>query len=146
MNALIPFLETAAYVIAIALQVTAALLLVGHTSVDRKKIIKAYCDNHKAIIFKGDGSLLNPSELNDTVNTVWINRLAFGYLFLGYLVGIFGECPDNKWLTLLVVLALLLGFYCLTLHIAKRKSKDFSPINREDLPDEDGLIIIDLNE
>ena len=53
------------YIIAISLQLSAGLLLVGNTNISRKGIIKEYCLNHTAIAFEENGILVDDGNLKN---------------------------------------------------------------------------------
>lgn len=142
MTFLIYCFENVVYIVAITLQLAAAILLVGNTDVRPDKIIKSYCDRKKAIAFKEDGILLDRSGLEETVNAAWTNRIAFSYLFAGYLIGVFGECTMNRWIALLIISLLTCVLYIGTFKFAKNKATSFPTITDEDIPGEEGVTII----
>ncbi len=150
MNSLLPILGSLAYAFAISLQLTAALLLVGRTNNKREKIIEAYSAKHRTISLRSDGSLVSRSELEDTVNAVWTNRIAFTYLFFGYLISVFGKqpsTPDNMVLMLMFI-SVLTGalFYC-SFKFAEKKALTFPSISKEDLAvAEAGVAIIEFDD
>ena len=139
---LISFLENAAYIAAITLQLAAAILLVGNTDVRPDKIIKAYCDRKKVIAFNKDGTLLDRSGLEETVNAAWTNRIAFSYLFVGYLIGVLGECTIDRWIALLIIGILTCVLFIGTFKYAKYKANSFPTITDEDIPREKGITIM----
>ena len=52
-----------AYVLALSLQLSAGLLLVGNTNIARKGIIREYCARHTAIAFDEKGKLLTGADI-----------------------------------------------------------------------------------
>ena len=115
------FFKNIMYICAIALQLAAAILLVGNADTRPEKIIKSYCQKHKAIAIQKDGSLLERSSLEETVNSVWTNRIAFSYLVAGYLIGVLGECTmEDKWIVFLIVAVLATVIFLMTFSFAKR--------------------------
>ena len=134
--------ENVMYILAIALQLAAAILLVGNTDIRPEKIIKAYCQKHKAIAIQNDGSLLDRSGLEETVNSAWTNRIAFSYLVAGYLIGVLGNCTIDRWIALLIVGVLAAVIFLVTFIIARRKAKTFPNIGIDDLPREKGVTIM----
>lgn len=142
MTFLINFFENAAYIAAITLQLVAAILLVGNTDVRPDKLIKAYCDRKKAIAFNEDGTLLERSGLEETVNTAWTNRIAFSYLFAGYLIQVFGECTMDKLTVLLIISLLTCVLFVGTFKFAKNKAASFPTITDKDIPREKGITIM----
>lgn len=137
----ITFLENAAFIAAISLQLAAAILLVGNTDVRPDKIIKAYCDRKKAISFNEDGTLLDRSGLEETVNAAWTNRFAFSYLSAGYLIGVLGECTIDRWTALLIVVMLTGVLFAGTFKYAKNKAASFPTITEKDIPRGIGITI-----
>lgn len=135
-------LGNGAFIIALALQLAAALLLVGNTETSREKIIKTYRDQHTAIAFFEDGSLVDRHPLEAVVNTTWINRIAFGYLCAGYLISIFGACTMSRRCVLILVLLLVFVLSGAAMKIAKKKSTCFEPIKKEDLPLGNGVMFV----
>lgn len=142
MTLLISFMENTAYIAAIALQLAAAILLVGNTDVRPEKIIKAYCDRKKAIAFNADGTLLDRSELEETVTATWTNRIAFSYLFAGYLIGVLGNCTLNRWTAVLIISALTFLLFLVSFKYAKFKATSFPTITNKDIPRENGVTIM----
>lgn len=61
-----------------------------------RKIIKSNYQKYKAIAIQNDDSLLDRSNLEETVNSVWTNRVAFSYLVAGYLIGVLGDCTIDR--------------------------------------------------
>ena len=86
------------YILAISLQVSGALLLlIKSISIKRKDLI---------IRFKGNGIIFKDNNIDEISydkeafqklfeNTL-INRWSFGFIFSGYLIGVFGSI-DNNW-------------------------------------------------
>ena len=136
------FFENVMYILASALQLAAAMLLVGNTDIRQEKIIKSYCQKHKAIAIQNDGSLLDRSGLEETVNSVWTNRIAFSYLVAGYLIGVLGDCTMNRWVAFIIVGVLASAIFMITFNIAKRKAQSFPNIGIDDLPREKGITIM----
>ena len=129
------------YILGIALQLAAAILLVGNTDIRPEKIIKSYCQKHKAIAIQSDGSLLERSGLEETANSVWTNRIAFSYLVAGYLLGVLGDCTIDRWVAFIIgVLAAVIFF--ISFIIAKKKARMFPQIGIDELPREKGITIM----
>ena len=134
------------YIVAIALQLAAALLLVGNSDTTRKRIISEYCEKHTALAFKKDGTMVDRTVLEGTVKATWTNRIAFIYLFIGYLIGIFGNCTIDKKLILLFVALLVLILFVIPFRHAKIKASQFPSITKDEIPDKDGVVIIEFEE
>lgn len=116
------------YMVALTLQLTAsAMLLLGSMGISKKKIVSKYCTQHRVIEVYENGDLKDYDEFIEVAKNSWMNWFAFLLLFLGYLLSIFGESPENKWLALglvmilTVVLLFMLDF--LTSVISKRYGK-----------------------
>ena len=129
------------YIIAISLQLSAGLLLVGNTNISRKGIIKEYCLNHTAIAFEENGTLVDDGNLKKVAKCSWINRIAFFYLFIGYLIGVFGEPLPSKEASFLIILVVSTIATIIGYKIADKKGKDFAPAVKDDIPMENGVCI-----
>lgn len=142
MGKLIVVFENIAYIFAIALQLSAAWILVGNTSVTREGIIKAFCTNHKGgIPFDKNGKLLDRSALEATVTTAWTNRTAFIFLGIGYLLGVVGACTIKRDFALIIVIMLSTALVIIPTKFAKRKSQEFESPCLADIPLADGVQI-----
>ena len=146
MDKLILIGHNAAYIGAIALQLAAALLLVGNSDIKRQKIIREYCDKHTAFVFKKDGTMVGRDALEVAVKGIWVNRISFIYLFIGYLIGIFGNCTIGKLKVLLIVCSLVFVLFVITQKYAQKMAKQFPSIKKDEIPDKDGVTIIDLDD
>lgn len=135
-------LENIAFAFSISLQLAAALLLVGKTDIRRKKLILSYLEKHKEIAFDENDQLLYSSDLQSTVYSTWVNRLAFTYLFIGYLASIFSNCTVCKLCMFFAILSLTLIVYILSNKYAKTKSESFESIQFDDLPPSKGTMIL----
>lgn len=137
-----------AYILAITLQLSAGLLLIGNTNISRKGIIREYGLRHTAIAFEENGKLANGNNLKEVVKSTWINYMAFIYLFAGYLISIFGEPLPNKVLSLVIILFLIMIIFIFTFKFAKSRSENFKPISKDELNLQDGVAfcILDADE
>lgn len=134
--------ENASYVFSLSFQLAAAWLLVGNTVVTREGIIKAYCNQHKGgLPFDKTGKLLDCVAWETTVKDAWINRVAFFFLGLGYLINIFGNCSMEKEYALLIIVALTAALVIIPTNIAKKKSKMMEPPCLNEIPLVDGVQI-----
>lgn len=135
-------LENTAFIFAIALQLSAALLLIGNTNTKPKELISSYCSRHKAIAFDENGELVDRSDLENVVFTTWVNNFAFKFLFFGYLLSIFGKCSISRSTTLLIVLFITCVIILLSNKCARRKSKSFESLQFDNMPHEKGVMIL----
>ena len=142
MELLIVFLENAAYILSIVLQLTAAILLIGNTNVEPEKIIQAFCDRKKAIAFDKTGTLLDRSGLEETVKAAWTNRIAFSYLFAGYLIGVLGKLSMDKLTALVIIVLLTCVLFIVTFRFKENKADSFPTITDKDIPREKGVTIM----
>lgn len=134
----------ATYILAIALQLAAAILLIGNTDTRREKIVLSYCDRHTALAFNEDGTMLDRTVLEEIVKNTWTNNIAFKYLFVGYLISIFGKCSIDKTLALLLISFLTLTLYVVPFSLAKRKAKHFASICKDEIPMRDGVMVVEI--
>ena len=58
----------------------------------------------------------------ETVNSVWTNRVAFSYLVAGYLIGVLGDCTIDRWIAFVIIGVLAAVMFLITFNIAKRKA------------------------
>ena len=128
------------YILSISLQLSAGLLLVGSVGTKRHEIIKEYSAEHRCISFEHDGTLANNTALRSTVKSVWINKIAFTYLFLGYLIGIFGETLSSKSMAFIIIIVTVIILYVIPCFIAKYKSEHFKDIIEDELPKTGGVM------
>jgi len=128
------------YILSISLQLSAGLLLVGSVGTRRHEIIKEYSAEHSGIAFEPDGTLADNTALRSTVKSVWINKIAFTYLFLGYLIGIFGEALSCKSTAFIIIIVTVVILYVIPCFIAKYKSEHFKDINADELPKTGGVM------
>ncbi|MGN0680884.1 MAG: hypothetical protein ACI4LY_02615 [Candidatus Fimisoma sp.] len=109
------------YIIAISFQLAGALLLIVRywfkSVEDQLKYIEG-----KRTHTEGNTLMLGASQPNDSemVEEIWLNRLAFAYIAVGYLLGIWGDplSVNRWWITLAVVLLV-----CILVVIGKRHSE-----------------------
>ena len=93
------------YILALVFQLTAgAMLLLGNMDITKKQVVSNYCMLHRVIRVYPNGDLKDYDEFIEIAKKNWMNRIAFLMLFLGYLISIFGETPQNKQYTLVVVM------------------------------------------
>lgn len=76
-----------------------------------------------------------------TVKNAWINRTAFIFLGVGYLINIFGVCTIEKEYALFAVVVLTVVLVIVPSNIAKKKSKEIAPPCLEEIPLVDGVRI-----
>ncbi len=131
-----------AYILAIAFQVSAGLLLIGNTATKREGIIKAYCAQNRGIGFDQEGNLIDYSGLRDVIKKTWINKIAFFYLFVGYLVGVLGEVSINREEALVIIAFLMIPLCIVPYKIAEYKIKKFGAITNDDIPKEGGVMTV----
>ena len=68
------------------------------------------------------------------------------HLFVGYLIGIFGNCTIDKMLTLLFLGFLVLILFVIPFRYAKIKASQFPSITKDEIHDKDGVVIIEFEE
>lgn len=142
MESLFTVFENVMYICAISFQLAAAWLLVGNTIVTRDGLIKAYCAEHKGgIPLDKTGNLLDCGAWEVTVKNAWINRTAFIFLGVGYLINIFGVCTIEKGYALLAVVVLTAVLVIVPSNTAKKKSKEIVPPCLDEIPLADGVRI-----
>lgn len=137
-------LEKIIYVISLSFQLSAGiLLLIGNTSTKKEKIIQKYCEAHRPIFVDKNGALKNYEEFKDVVKVSWINKFAFLYLIVGYLVSVFGECPGKKGVAFGIIIILCALFTIVAYTISKAKTKKYGTVNFNDYILGEGVMVIE---
>lgn len=137
-------LEEIVYVISLSFQLSAGiLLLIGNTSIKKEKIIQKYCEAHRPIIVDKSGTLKNYEEFKSVVKVSWINKFAFLYLIIGYLVSVFGECPSKKGIAFGIVTLLCAIFTIIAYAISKAKIKKYGTVNFNNYILSEGVVVIE---
>lgn len=137
-------LEVIIYMVSLAFQLSAGiLLLIGNTSTKKKSVVQKYCEAHRPISVNASGSLNNYEELRSIAKVAWINKFAFIYLIIGYLINIFGESPVEKGMAF-VIMAILCAIFTVTAHtVAKIASKKYKSVNFNEYILRDGTMVIE---
>lgn len=119
------------YVISIALQVSGALLLmIFSISTKREKIIKRFI-NKDIVTEQGSSISYNKEEFKETFRNAYLNIFSFGYIALGYLISVFGETNNDKWLLILYITLFAIFFMSLAYFIIFLIMKKSSKVNKE---------------
>jgi hypothetical protein len=85
------------YILAISFQLAGALLLICHYMGNTKKQIKDSYFSQDAIVKTENGKVkLRKEKVRTKAAEIYINRIAFGYIAIGYFLGIFGEIEDKS--------------------------------------------------
>lgn len=123
-------LEAIIYVVSLAFQLSAGiLLLIGNTSTKKESVVRKYCEAHRPIFVKESGELDNYEELISVAKVAWINKFAFIYLIVGYLINIFGETPIEKGVAFVIIAILCTIFTVIAHTVAEMMSKKYMSIN-----------------
>lgn len=144
MEILVSIWENTAYVFSVALQLAAAFLLVGNIAIKKEKIIEEFISKHSAIVFEGE-QLLDYSSLHATVKSNWINRFAFTYLYVGYLLMVLGNCSISKLKAVVIIVCLFLVLYIIPEKVAKQKCAEYQQITTSDIPMKDGVLVLSVS-
>lgn len=132
-------LKCVAFICAKSLQLAAAWVLVGNTSVTRGGIIKSFCAQSRGgISFDKQGGLVNRKALETTVKTSWVNLFAFYFLGFGYLLDIFGEWEGNRWIAFFIVAGVTVALVAVTYAWAKKKAVKFISPSLTEIPLKEG--------
>lgn len=135
------------YMMALTLQLTAgAMLLLGAMGISKKKIVSNYCTQHRAIEVYPNGDLKDYDEFIEVAKNSWMNWLAFLLLFLGYLLSIFGESPENKWLTLGLVMISTVVLLSILNFSTSVISKKYGKVNFNEFILNKGSMAFEVNE
>lgn len=121
------------YIISISLQISGALLLMLFSlSTNRKKVIKNFIN--KDIITKDSDERIdyNKEELKETFKTAYLNKFSFGFIALGYLIGVIGEIDYSyKLVIILGIIIFTLIFMILAYLIVHFIMKYSKEVNKE---------------
>lgn len=140
-------LEAIIYVGSLAFQLSAGiLLLIGNTSTKKEKIIQKYCERYRPIFVDREGTLRNYEEFKSVVKVTWINKFAFLYLIIGYLVSVFGECPGKKGIAFGIVIILCTIFTAIAYLVSKAKTKKYGTVNFNDYILSEGVMVIEQQD
>ncbi|MCR5189639.1 MAG: hypothetical protein K6C97_11960 [Treponema sp.] len=127
------------YILAISLQVSVALLLLIKSLSTKKENL--------LIRFKGSGNIYKDNNTNEisydkeafkkVYENTLINRWSFGFIFSGYLIGVFGSVENNcnkcKVIAFASILLLTIMFTVITkFYIEKYAKKHCFEITKED--------------
>lgn len=128
------------YVIAISLQVSGALqLLISSLSTKRDRVIQRFAgkgfitrdNNTKEIFYDGDA-------YRDVYKTAYLTKFSFGFIFVGYLIGIWGEVEPCARIIASVAIALVTVLILIVLNkminiYVKKSKKTNAKITNVDL-------------
>lgn len=128
------------YIIAISLQLSGSLLLlINFGSTKRENLIKEFA---KGRLLQMDNNtnkpLYNPESFVDVWQTAFLNKFAFGYIFVGYLTGIFGDIGMNDKVVVAISVSFLFAIetalpHSITRRIRKCCKKLYKPITNDEL-------------
>lgn len=147
------------YIAAITLQLSGALLLILNAfSTKRSNLVKSFA---KSKILHRDNNtnkiLYNKSAFCEMCKNIYLNKCAFVYIFVGYVVGIFGEIGDRKKITALVcivitsIIILVLSHFAVNV-ICKYSKKVNEEITNDELldlgiePDSENISIKEIED
>lgn len=135
------------YILALAFQLTAgAMLLLGNMDITKKQVVSNYCMLHRVIRVYPNGDLKDYDEFIEIAKKNWMNQIAFLLLFLGYLISIFGETPQNKQYTLVVVMMATIVMLIVVSFFTSIISKSYGRINFNEFILHDGTAAIGVSE
>ena len=101
------------YVFSISLQVAGALLLVLFSiSTNRKDVIKRFIGK-RFVVQSGKEIDYNHEEFINEYRNSYLNKLAFIYISIGYLIGIFADTNEQYLYLIFIFIILLTGFIML---------------------------------
>ena len=136
-----------AYILALVFQLTAGvMLLLGNMGITKKQVISNYCIEHRIIRLYPNGDLKDYEEFIETAKRNWMNQIAFFFLFLGYLVSIFGEAPKNKIYTLIIVIVFTIFLLILVSIFTSAISKIYGKINFNEYILNKGTLVMTVPE
>ena len=124
-------IEVLIYIFSIAMQLAGAVILILKywTGSSKKQLEEIQT---KRTYVEGEILYLGISEPNDQefIEELWINRLAFIFLAIGYLSGVWGDISNsNKWLTLLMIVLLTIVIVFAGKCFARKKGKPYQKMD-----------------
>lgn len=128
------------YILAIAFQLAGALLLIFHYMKNPEEQIKKSYFSQDAIVEAENGKVkLRKEKVRIKAAEIYINRIAFIYIALGYFLGIFGDVQNASrlqiaFLTAMVTILLIAIGSRIQARISNDKFKDDLEIDRNELP------------
>lgn len=93
------------YTMSISLQIAGALILLWSLGNTKKKVIKSYFPGSN-IAERDDNNrvCLRKEKLRKKAKDIYMNRIAFIFLIIGYGLSLFGELADyNEWKALVII-------------------------------------------
>lgn len=103
------------YVLAISLQVSGAIILLFRFWGNIKdKVLLEYCDTKNDLGHKEkDGTFyLDHNDLKDVAKKIYMNRISFIYIILGYAMGIWGQVSTDKKMLIMIFVGMI-TFVCI---------------------------------
>lgn len=128
------------YIVAISFQLAGALLLLLYSiSAKRENVIRRFAS--KCLIYRDNNTneiQYDKEALKSSFRDAWLNKLSFGLIALGYLIGIFGEIGQTDKLLIfpyVVILTELIMFasYFMVICIIKYSSKVNKELSNDEL-------------
>lgn len=104
-------MEKYIYILSISLQVSGALLLMLFSlSTRRKQVVKRFISKNLVIRDSNEKLTYDVKELKNTFRIAYLNKFSFGFIAMGYLLGIYGDLNNANLLcvTIWVILGSLL--------------------------------------
>lgn len=114
------------YIFAMAFQLTGAILLLvyfcGHT---KDRIYREYFPGSNIIERDNNNKVtLEMSKIRDCVRNIYLNRMAFIYITMGYVLGVYGEVKSlNKNTAMLVIVCTTIIFIVISYVVSTAISK-----------------------
>ena len=118
------------YIFSIAFQLSGSLLLLFFSlSINRKSIVYEFINKNNVYEDGNTGKLTyNEGEFKNTFKKAYLTRFSFGYITLGYILGIFGSLQTENRLIIAAFIAtitftlILLTYFIVNYKIKKDKS------------------------
>lgn len=128
------------YILAISFQLAGALLLICHYMRNTEKQIKGSYFSQDAIVKTENGKVkLRKEKVRTKAEEIYINRIAFAYIAIGYFIGIFGDIEDRNrglivfLIAIMTILLMTIGLKCQR-RIANKKFQNDLEIDENELP------------
>lgn len=112
------------YILAISFQLAGALLLICHYMRNTEKQIKGSYFSQDAIVKTENGKVkLRKEKVRTKAEEIYINRIAFTYIAIGYFLGIFGDIEDrNRGLIVFSIAVMTIFWMMIGLKVQKKEA------------------------
>ena len=143
-------LRAAAYIFAVTLQLTAALLLINNVNTKPEAVIKNVLKSRNSItIATKDGKILDKDAIATEAENAYNSRVAFYFLFFGYILGVFGNTIEGKGLCIVLAITILtVALFIIVLKVNRKlaRNKKFLEYDISNMVIPKGTVILEIDD